>query len=72
MKAITDHYDLEETVELVIHAGADLLVFGNQLVPEPVDPKKIVDIIYRAIIMGKISESRIDESYQRIMKLKNT
>ena len=33
---------------------------------------QIVDIIYRAIIMGKISESRIDESYQRIMKLKNT
>jgi len=72
MKAIADHYGLEETVVLAINAGADLLVFGNQLVAEPVDPKKIVDIIYRAIIMGKISENRIDESYQRITKLKNT
>ncbi|MCC2666540.1 MAG: nagZ 2 [Gammaproteobacteria bacterium] len=71
MKAITDHYGLEEAVQLAINAGADILVFGNQLVALPQDPQEIIDIIEQAVITGKIAESRIDEAYQRIMELKN-
>ncbi len=71
MKAITDHYSIAEAVELAIHAGADILVFGNQLVATPQDPAKIVDIIYQDVLKGKISEERINQSYQRIMALKH-
>lgn len=70
MKAIADHYNLEERVRLAVNAGADLLIFGNQLVAKPQDPNEIVDIIYRDVSSGRISEKRIDESYQRISKLK--
>lgn len=70
MKAITDNYGLKEAVVLAINAGADMMIFGNQLVSKPQDPQQIVDIIYQAVQTGQISEARIDEAYQRIMKLK--
>lgn len=71
MKAIADNYSVEDAVRLAVNAGADLLVFGNQLESAPQDPQQIVDIIYQDVMAGTISESRIDEAYQRIMKLKN-
>jgi len=70
MKAITDNYGLRDAVRLAINAGADILIFGNQLVATPQDPQEIVDMIYQDVTAGKIAESRIDEAYQRIMKLK--
>jgi len=70
MKAIADNYGLAEAVRLAINAGADILVFGNQQVPAPQDPQEIVDMIYDDVMTGKIRESRIEEAYQRIMKLK--
>jgi beta-N-acetylhexosaminidase len=70
MKAITDHYGLAEAIRLAVNAGADILVFGNQLVSTPQDPQQIVDIIYQDVMSGKISESRIDEAYQRVITLK--
>lgn len=70
MKAITDHYPIEQTVRMAINAGADILVFGNQLVPTPQDPEKIINIILADVRAGKISEARIEEAYQRIMHLK--
>jgi beta-N-acetylhexosaminidase len=70
MKAISDNYSLPEAVQLAINAGADLLVFGNQLVPVAQDPEEIVEMIYQDVRAGKISEARIDEAYQRILKLK--
>lgn len=70
MKAITDHYGLAKAIRLAINAGADILVFGNQLVARPQDPQQLVEMIYADVQQGHISESRIDEAYQRIMKLK--
>jgi beta-N-acetylhexosaminidase len=72
MKAITDNYGLDEAVRLAINAGADMLIFGNQLSSTPQNPQHIVDIIYNDVMTGKIAESRINEAYQRIMKLKHT
>lgn len=71
MKAVSDHYGLVDAVRLAINAGADILVFGNQLVSTPEDPQQIVDLIYQDVMTGHIPEGRIDEAYQRIMKLKN-
>lgn len=70
MGAIKDNYGVAEATLLAINAGADILVFGNQLVDTPQDPKEIVDVIYNDVKAGKISEKRIDESYRRIMNLK--
>lgn len=70
MKAIADNYGLRDAVRLAVNAGADILVFGNQLVSTPQNPAEIVEMIYEDVVSGKISEKRIDESYQRIMELK--
>lgn len=70
MKAITDNYPVAETVRLAINAGADILVFGNQLVKTAQDPAELIEMIYSDVKSGKISEHRVDEAYQRIIKLK--
>lgn len=70
MGAITKNYSVSEAVILAINAGADILIFGNQLVSTPEDPKHIIDLIYHDVMTGKISQSRIDEAYQHIMQLK--
>jgi len=71
MKAITDQYGAENAALLAINAGADMLIFGNQLVPEPVDPAVLVNSIYEDVLAGKIKRSRIEESWRRIMHLKH-
>lgn len=70
MKAITGRYALGDTIRLAINAGADILLFANQLVFPPQNPQQVVNMIYQDVKAGKIAESRINESYQRIIKLK--
>lgn len=72
MKAVADNYGLEEAVCLAINAGADILVFGNQLAPTPQTAAELIDIILKNVESGKISESRINEAYERIVNLKST
>jgi beta-N-acetylhexosaminidase len=72
MQAITNHYKLEDTVRLAILAGADLLLFGNQLTETPLVAENVVELIYQDVVTGKIPIARIEESYQRIVKLKNS
>ncbi|WBV71614.1 hypothetical protein PGH42_00035 [Legionella pneumophila] len=45
MKAISNYYGLETAVTLSINAGADMLIFGNQLVEKFQDSTEIIDII---------------------------
>ena len=70
MKGITDRYGLALAVKMAVNAGADLLIFGNQLVTTPQDPEQVVNIIYDAVQAGEIKESRIDEAFGRISALK--
>lgn len=70
MKAITDHFGLSDAIISAINAGADILVFSNQLVQTPQDPAEIVEMIYQDVMTGKIRQSRIEEAYQRIIRLK--
>lgn len=70
MKAIADQYGSADAIKLSINAGADILLFGNRMVSVRQDPKQLIDIIYDSIQSGEISETRINEAYQRIMKLK--
>ncbi len=68
MKAISEHYSLKDTVTLVINAGVDILLFGNQLATQNID--QLIDLIYSQVQNGSINYERIIESNQRIKKLK--
>jgi len=71
MKAITSHYGLEQAVRYGIEAGLDLFCFGNNMNFDAHIGEKVAGIIYHLVDSGQISEARIDESFQRIQKLKN-
>lgn len=70
MGAIRDAYGHEDAVALAIEAGVDILLFANQLVYEPEIAERTVDVIERLVRNGRVSEERIDASYQRIVRLK--
>jgi len=70
MKAITNHFGLKQSIHLAINSGIDILLFGNNLeYDEDVTPRA-VSIIIELLDEGKISLSRLEESYNRIMSLK--
>lgn len=70
MGAITNHYGLETAIELSINAGADILIFANNLIYEENIAIKAHSIIINLVKKGKISHARINQSYERIMNLK--
>ncbi|MBC7368112.1 MAG: glycoside hydrolase family 3 protein [Undibacterium sp.] len=70
MKAISSHYGLENSVPAAIEAGIDVLCFGNNLTYDPGIGGKAIAILARAVESGRISEERIDVSYQRVLALK--
>ncbi len=72
MGAIRDHFGLKQAITLTINAGADILIFANQLAPNEADkdPKNLIDLIENEVHLGHISETQIDAAYQRIVRLK--
>ncbi|MEX0721682.1 MAG: glycoside hydrolase family 3 protein [Balneolaceae bacterium] len=71
MRAISDHYTLEETLKLGLKAGLDLFCFGNNLLEEQVSLGDAIQIITDLVEKEEINEQRIDESVERILNLKN-
>ncbi|MGN0214682.1 MAG: glycoside hydrolase family 3 protein [Muribaculaceae bacterium] len=73
MQGIVDNYKIEDAIALAINAGADMLVMGNNITTgyEPDRPFKVVEMIVNAVKAGKIPPERLQESYERIRKLKN-
>ncbi|MEO5602913.1 MAG: glycoside hydrolase family 3 protein [Cyclobacteriaceae bacterium] len=72
MHAITKNYGLEEAIRLAIQAGVDIMTFSNNIsgsTERTVD--KVHGIIRAMVSSGEITEERIDESFDRIMRLKN-
>ncbi|WP_035244258.1 glycoside hydrolase family 3 protein [Desulfonatronovibrio hydrogenovorans] len=70
MKAITDHFGLETALEQTIMAGADMIIFGNNLVYEQDIAARAGGVILELVKQGRIPEKRINESFARIIKLK--
>jgi beta-N-acetylhexosaminidase len=70
MGAIVNYYGFETAIEKAIEAGVDILAFANNSVYEEDVTARAVAVIKRLIQAGTISEERLDESYQRIQKLK--
>lgn len=71
MHAITKHYGLEEAIKLAVTAGVDILTFSNNIQgSEDRTVDKVHSIIRKFVEDGSIPKARIDESYKRIMNLK--
>jgi|TARA_Y100000994_G_scaffold72642_1_gene59513 beta-N-acetylhexosaminidase len=70
MRAISDHYDLHDTFELMINAGIDLFCLGNNLIYDPDYIPRSIGVICDLIRDGKITEKRITESIDRVNKIK--
>lgn len=51
MQAITDHYSLEDALCLTINAGADMIIFANQLAK--VTAPEIIEVIERLVLEQK-------------------
>ncbi|KTC65742.1 beta-N-acetylhexosaminidase (plasmid) [Legionella adelaidensis] len=69
MHAISQHYSLEESLALTINAGANMLIFGNQLGQN--SAIEIINTIESLVARGIISQDKIDDSYSRISQLKS-
>ena len=71
MHAITKHYGLEEAIKLAINGGVDIMTFSNNIQgSEERTVDKVHDIINKMVQTGEIKRERIEESFNRIMKLK--
>ncbi len=84
MRAISNFYDLETSIEKAITAGVDMLLFSNNAYPCPENEpdcvklpynpniaKEAVEHILKLVEEGKVTEARINKSYERIMKVKS-
>jgi len=74
MGALTQKYNIEETIYFAINAGADILIFSSNAKDMQFDPDFPVvahKTIVKLVNEGKISEQRLRESWERIMLLKN-
>jgi len=70
MRAITSQYGLEKAIHFGIEAGLDILCFGNNMSYDRNIGEKVTGLIQRLVESGQLPEARIDESYRRIMNLK--
>ncbi len=68
MHAIAQHYSLEDSLCKSINAGADMLIFANQL--DWIDAPEVINCIEALVMQNKISMERINEAYRRITQLK--
>lgn len=66
MKAIENHYGVEEATVMAIEAGVDIVLFSHCHNKQ----KKAIGAVISAVKSGRLTESRIDESIQRILHLK--
>ena len=70
MKAIASRYGLETVVGQSILAGVDILLFANNSVYEEDIAARAAATIRSLVDRGVIPKERIDESWRRIMRLK--
>ena len=70
MRAISDHYNLKDTFELMLNAGVDLFCLGNNLIYDPDYIPKAIKAMKDLVVTKKISEERIAMSIERINTIK--
>lgn len=67
MGAITNEYSFEDTLKYAINSGIDILILANH---EQDRTKDAIEIIQRLVDDGIIKRERIEQSYEKIIKLK--
>jgi beta-N-acetylhexosaminidase len=71
MQAIVNYYGFDEAILLAIQAGIDILLYNKNLDSAGFSlSRHVVDFVERKVQDGTIAASRIDESFNRIMALK--
>ena len=70
MRAITDLFRLDKAFELAIVAGIDIIAVANNLTYSGTIPDRFITTVHRLLEKGVITEERINQSFQRIMRLK--
>jgi beta-N-acetylhexosaminidase len=70
MEAIGEHYGADESIVRGIEGGADLFIFTNHDHPDAEMPERFIRVARGAVESGRIAASRIDESFERIKRLK--
>jgi len=70
MRAVAGRYGLKESVRLIVNAGADVLLIGNNLDFDPNIAEKTLDALMALVAEGQVSPERIRQSCARILKLK--
>lgn len=67
MRALRDHWSVEDIAVQAIKAGCNLLLYGNDLESWHL----AADTIEKAVLNGQITKEQIIENHQRIIDLKN-
>ena len=70
MRGITDLFKVEKAFELAILAGVDMIAVANNLTYSGTIAERFVTTVKRLLDTGVIDEARIDQSYQRVLRLK--
>lgn len=70
MGAITSNYSFEGAIVHAINAGCDILLYTSLKKDGRFLAEQVIDIIEEKITEGAISIDRIEESYQKIISLK--
>lgn len=68
MGAIVKNFGLEEAAVMAVNAGADMVLVGWP--KDWRDAVRVVDALTEAVAAGKIPMSRVDESVQRVLEVK--
>ncbi len=68
MNAISEHFSLQDSLRLTLNAGADMLIFANQL--GTISPVEVIQHVEQLVLSGAVAEQRIHEAYQRVVLLK--
>lgn len=69
MGAIANEYPLEIALEKAINAGVDMFILANYTSHQT---SEVINTIARLVIEGKVQQSRIDDAYNNIVKLKKS
>ena len=70
MRAITDLFKLERAFELAILAGVDMIAVANNVTYSGSIADRFIATVHKMLDNGTIGEDRIEQSFQRIMRLK--
>lgn len=70
MGAIREFYSFAESIEKAINAGVDIIAIANNSIYDDEVMAKGVAVVQQLVEEGTVTEARIDQSYRRIVQLK--